>query len=196
MAGGGSSIPVRGRLGSAGKGWGSAQGLTYDRFRGWTAPRACRRGGSAAPASGGRCNRSSGEQDARPGTQATWGALGVQWEATGGCIGDSVVRKGELAMRPPMAVGGMRARGTVGCSIYNKAAPSLRLEAMTLHLPRSTTAILDLHAHETGDGPLGARRRYGATRAPTRRARVPRRQARRGTGCSCLEAVGSGPHGR
>jgi hypothetical protein len=34
MAGGGSSIPVRGRLGSAGKGCESAQGLTYDRFRG------------------------------------------------------------------------------------------------------------------------------------------------------------------
>jgi hypothetical protein len=34
MAGGGSSIPARGRLGSAGKGWGSTQGLTYDRFRG------------------------------------------------------------------------------------------------------------------------------------------------------------------
>jgi hypothetical protein len=32
MAGGGSSIPARGRLGSAGKGRGSAQGLTYDRF--------------------------------------------------------------------------------------------------------------------------------------------------------------------
>jgi hypothetical protein len=34
MAGGGSSIPVRGRLGSAGKGRGTAQGLIYDRFRG------------------------------------------------------------------------------------------------------------------------------------------------------------------
>jgi hypothetical protein len=34
MAGGGSSIPARGRLESAGKGWGNAQGLTYDRFRG------------------------------------------------------------------------------------------------------------------------------------------------------------------
>jgi hypothetical protein len=34
MAGGGSSIPARGRLGSVGKGWGSAQGITYDRFRG------------------------------------------------------------------------------------------------------------------------------------------------------------------
>jgi hypothetical protein len=34
MASGGSSIPARGRLGSAGKGRGSAQGLTYDRFRG------------------------------------------------------------------------------------------------------------------------------------------------------------------
>jgi hypothetical protein len=32
MAGGGSSIPARGRLGSAGKGRGNAQGLTYDRF--------------------------------------------------------------------------------------------------------------------------------------------------------------------
>jgi hypothetical protein len=32
MAGGGSSIPARGRLGSARKGRGSAQGLTYDRF--------------------------------------------------------------------------------------------------------------------------------------------------------------------
>jgi hypothetical protein len=34
MAGGGSSIPARGRLGLAGKGRESAQGLTYDRFRG------------------------------------------------------------------------------------------------------------------------------------------------------------------
>jgi hypothetical protein len=34
MAGGGSSILVRARLGSAGKGRGSSQGLTYDRFRG------------------------------------------------------------------------------------------------------------------------------------------------------------------
>jgi hypothetical protein len=33
MASGGSSIPARGKLGSAGKVWGSAQGLTYDRFR-------------------------------------------------------------------------------------------------------------------------------------------------------------------
>jgi hypothetical protein len=32
MADGGSSIPARGRLGSVGKGRGSAQGLTYDRF--------------------------------------------------------------------------------------------------------------------------------------------------------------------
>jgi hypothetical protein len=47
----------------------------------------------------------------------------------------------------------------------------------------------------TGDGPLGARLRYGAARAPTRRTRVPRRQARRVAGCSCLEAVGPGPHG-
>jgi hypothetical protein len=74
----GSSIPARGRLGSTGKEWGSAQGLTYDRFRGLDGSEACRRGGSAAPASGGRCDWSSGEQDARPGTQATWGALGVQ----------------------------------------------------------------------------------------------------------------------
>jgi hypothetical protein len=34
MAGRGSSIPARRKLGSAGKGRGSAQGLTYDRFRG------------------------------------------------------------------------------------------------------------------------------------------------------------------
>jgi hypothetical protein len=34
MAGKGSSIPARGRLGSAGKGWGSAQGFTDDRLRG------------------------------------------------------------------------------------------------------------------------------------------------------------------
>jgi hypothetical protein len=32
MVGGGSSVPARGRLGSAGKGRGSAQGLTYDWF--------------------------------------------------------------------------------------------------------------------------------------------------------------------
>jgi hypothetical protein len=36
--------------------------------------------------------------------------LGELWgcsrEATGGCLGDGVVRKGELAMRPPMAAGG------------------------------------------------------------------------------------------
>jgi hypothetical protein len=44
-------------------------------------------------------------------------------------------------------------------------------------------------------GHLGADE-YGTTRAPTWRARVPRRQAQRGTGCSCLEAVGPGPHGR
>jgi hypothetical protein len=50
---------------------------------------------------------------------------------------------------------------------------------------------LDLRAHETGDGPLGSRRRYSAARA-----HVPRRQARRGTGCSCLEAMEPGPHGR
>jgi hypothetical protein len=34
MAGGWISNPTRGRLGSAGKGRGSVQGLTYDRFRG------------------------------------------------------------------------------------------------------------------------------------------------------------------
>jgi hypothetical protein len=45
MAGGGSLIPVRGRLGSAGKGRGSAQGLTYDRFRGLD-------GSEAVPAAG------------------------------------------------------------------------------------------------------------------------------------------------
>jgi hypothetical protein len=33
---------------------------------GWTASRACRRGGSAAPASGGRCELASGEAAARP----------------------------------------------------------------------------------------------------------------------------------
>jgi hypothetical protein len=48
----------------------------------------------------------------------------------------------------------------------------------------------------TGDGPLGARLWYGAARTLTRRARVPRRHAWRVTGCSCLEAVGPGQHGR
>jgi hypothetical protein len=47
-------------------------------LRGWTSRRACRRGRLAAPGGGGRCNRSSGKQDAWPGTHATWGALGVQ----------------------------------------------------------------------------------------------------------------------
>jgi hypothetical protein len=61
-----------------GKGGGVLRGSPTTDSEGWTAPRACRRGGSVAPASGGRCGRSSGEQDARPGTQATWGALGVQ----------------------------------------------------------------------------------------------------------------------
>jgi hypothetical protein len=32
---------------------------------------------------------------------------------------------------------------------------------------------LDLRVHKTGDGPLGARRRYGAARAPTRRLAFP-----------------------
>jgi hypothetical protein len=49
-------------------------------------------------------------------------------------------------MRPPMVAGGMHARETAGCSLYSRAAPSLHLEARTLHLPRSTVAILDLCA--------------------------------------------------
>jgi hypothetical protein len=54
----------------------------------------------------------------------------------------------------------MRARGTAGCSLYSRAAPSLRIEVKTLHLPRSTAAILDLHAQGTGDEPRGTRGGY------------------------------------
>jgi hypothetical protein len=61
-----------------GKGGGVLRGSPTTDSEGWTALRACRRGGSAAPTFGGRCGRSSSEQDDRPGTQATWGALGVQ----------------------------------------------------------------------------------------------------------------------
>jgi hypothetical protein len=43
---------------------------------GWTAPRACRRGGSAAPASGGRCELASGKAAVRPDQYAALEALG------------------------------------------------------------------------------------------------------------------------
>jgi hypothetical protein len=67
---------VRGRLGSAGKGWGVLRGSPTTDSGGWTAPGACRRGGSAAPASGGHCELASGEAAARPGQYAALEALG------------------------------------------------------------------------------------------------------------------------
>jgi hypothetical protein len=72
--------------------------------------------------------------------------------------------------------------------LYSRAAPSLRLEVKTLHLPRSTAAILYLRAHETGDGPLGTlagKARYEDA------AHVPRTTAQRGTDGPGLEAVGN-----
>jgi hypothetical protein len=64
MAGGGSSIPVRGRLGSAGKWRGSAQGLTYDRFRGLDGSEGVWRGGSAVAGSSCRWSFCSGGGEA------------------------------------------------------------------------------------------------------------------------------------
>jgi hypothetical protein len=49
----------------------------------------------------------------------------------------------------------------LGRHIYCRAAPSLRIVVKTLHLPRSTAAILDLRAQGTGDGPRGTRGGYG-----------------------------------
>jgi hypothetical protein len=50
-----------------------------------------------------------------------------------------------------------RAWGGTASGLYSRAAPSLHLEVKTLHLPHSTTAILDLRAQGTGEGPRGTR---------------------------------------
>jgi hypothetical protein len=95
MAGGGSSIPVRGSLGSAGKGWGSVQGLTYNQLRRLDDSEGIRRGGSAAPGCSGRCEHTSGEAAARSGQYAALEALGDHSEATVGvgCDGDGRKRR-------------------------------------------------------------------------------------------------------
>jgi hypothetical protein len=76
MAGGGSSIPARGRLGSAGKGRGVLRGSPTTDSEGWRALRACRRRGSTAPTSGGRSELASGEAAVRPGQNVALEALG------------------------------------------------------------------------------------------------------------------------
>jgi hypothetical protein len=72
MTGGGSSIAARGRLGSAGKGRGSAQGLTCDRsgvrrLRGHAGEGARRHHDPAAAATGLPTNRTLGLEHKRPG---------------------------------------------------------------------------------------------------------------------------------
>jgi hypothetical protein len=59
-----------------GKGGGVLRGSPTTDSKGWTAPRACRRGGSAAPASGGRCELAFGEAAVRPGQYAALEAPG------------------------------------------------------------------------------------------------------------------------
>jgi hypothetical protein len=76
MAGGGSSIPVREGSARPGKGGGVLRGSPTTDSEGWTAPRACQRGGSVAPASGGRCELAPGEAAARPGQKAALEAPG------------------------------------------------------------------------------------------------------------------------
>jgi hypothetical protein len=105
-----------------------------------------------------------------------------------------VVRKGDLSMRPPMAAGGMRARETAGCSLYSRAAPSLRLEARTLHLPRSTAAILDLCAQGPASDRWAPRSRR-VRRGTKMRLAFRGRQAQRGPTALTSRRWGASPHG-
>jgi hypothetical protein len=90
MAGGGSSIPARGRLGSTGKGWGSAHGLTYDRFWGLDGSEGVPARGSADGRTGGHWSSGSGELSVG---EREWAARSAPVGATGGLGATSRMRR-------------------------------------------------------------------------------------------------------
>jgi hypothetical protein len=169
MAGEGSSIPARGRLGSAGKGRGSAQGLTYDRF-------VAEVGVGAAPEAecgGGRrrlplellLRRAPGRGKEKRGTGGStrvYGGYGERWPAA------ELAGRGCSTAARTGRVDDMRAKMD-GCSFYSRtsgATSCLSDEGSPALLRGTASASAGALGRGTGDGPLAARRWYDAARAP------------------------------